>query len=305
MRAAGEPTRLRLLALLDKAELTVTDLVDILDQSQPRISRHLKLLVDAGLAQRFQEGAWAYFCTVDRGQARRFLDGILKPLANEDATLSADDAKLASVREVRAQKASSYFAANAEQWNKIRSLHVDENDVEKVMLEMGLGLNPDSVLDLGTGTGRILQLFAPHTRLGTGIDSSRDMLTLARSALSAPEFSHMQLRLGDVYECAGDETFDLVVLHQVLHYLEDPGAAILAAGQRLSPTGRLLIVDFAPHDFEFLRDEHAHHRLGISPVQIERWLEETGLNVVESKSLKPSDSAHDALTVMLWLAGAT
>lgn len=302
MRAAGEPTRLRLLALLDKAELTVSDLVEILDQSQPRISRHLKLLVEAGLAQRFQEGAWAYFRTTDRGQVRVFLDTILKPLANEDAILAADDARLSSVRDKRAETAASYFAANAEHWNKIRSLHVDENDVEAAMLKMGLDASPQTILDLGTGTGRVLQLFAPHVQLGAGVDSSSDMLSIARTAIRDPKFSHLQVRQGDVYNIVGVELYDLVVLHQVLHFLEDPAVALECAARQIAPGGRLLVVDFSPHELEFLRDEHAHHRLGISNEQMQRWLNDAGLELIQTSSLKPSDKGNNALTVELWLA---
>ena len=302
MRAAGEPTRLRLLALLNKLDLTVSDLISILDQSQPRISRHLKLLVEAGLAERFQEGAWAYFRTVDHGPARRFLDGVLKPISNDDAVVVEDEEKLAAIRASRAQRAADYFAANAEDWGKIRSLHVTEDQVEAAMLEMGLANQPKSLLDLGTGTGRILQLFAPHVERGLGIDTSRDMLSVARSTLASDAIQHLQVRHLDVYKLAGGERFDLVSLHQVLHFLEDPSLALRHAKQRLSEHGRLLIVDFAPHDFEFLREQHAHRRLGMATKQIERWLALAGLKLVDQRMLNPPSGNDTALTVALWLA---
>lgn len=301
MRAAGEPTRLRLLALLDKLDLTVSDLISIVDQSQPRVSRHLKLLVDAGLAERFQEGAWAYFRTVDQGPARRFLDGVLKPIAQDDETVVTDELRLKTIRENRARRAQDYFAANAERWGKIRSLHIAEDAVETAMIEMGLPAKPNSLLDLGTGTGRILQLFAPHVERGLGIDTSHDMLAVARSTLANDDIQHMQVRHGDVYRLGEGERFDLIVLHQVLHFLEDPSLALRHAKRRLSREGRLLIVDFASHDFEFLREEHAHRRLGMETPQIKRWFSLAGLDLVEERMLKPQQDAETALTVALWL----
>ena len=303
MRAAGESTRLRLLALLDRADLTVTDLVNILGQSQPRISRHLKLLVEAGLAERFQEGAFAYFRAVQRGGARRFLDTILTPLDPNDEQLATDADALSTIRARRAEKAQSYFSANAEQWNRIRSLHVSEENVETAMLELALTAPLRTMLDLGTGTGRVLELFAPHIERGVGVDASADMLSLARTALGGEEFGHIQVQRGDVYSLDISEAFDLVVLHQVLHFLEEPDVAISQAAERLAPNGRMLIVDFAPHEFDFLRDEHAHHRLGFSTRQVSRWLGEVGLDVEEVRSMDAEEGEADALTVMLWLAG--
>ena len=306
MRAAGEPTRLRLLALLDQMDLTVSDLITILDQSQPRISRHLKLLVEAGLADRYQEGAWAYFRTADSGQARKFLNAVLKSLAGHDAQIEADNEKLEEVRLARAKRAEDYFARNAEDWVKIRSLHIAEDQVEKAMVEIALAHTQDhhigSMLDLGTGTGRILQLFSQHVDRGVGVDSSHDMLAFARAALSDSAYQHLQVRHGDVYRLGEGERFDLVVLHQVLHFLEDPALALRHAKRRVSRDGQLLIVDFAPHEFEFLRNDHTHRRLGMSTRQMERWLSFAGLKLERTRTLHPPKGEDTALTVMLWQA---
>ncbi|MEL6505223.1 MAG: metalloregulator ArsR/SmtB family transcription factor [Pseudomonadota bacterium] len=304
MKAAGEPTRLRLLALLDRTELTVSELISILGQSQPRISRHLKLLVEAGLAERFQEGAWAYFRTRDRGAVRAFLNSVLKPLAKDDAQIVEDMEKLAAVRARRAKRAADYFAANAEDWGKIRSLHIPEDDVEAAMLDMALQgeQEPTSLLDLGTGTGRILQLFAPHVVRGVGLDTSHDMLAVARAALAREDLDHMQARHGDVYRLGEGERFDLVILHQVLHFLEDPALALRHAKRRLSRHGRLIIVDFAPHALEFMRDRHAHRRLGMSTDQMRRWFSLAGLVLVEERMLEPLTVDEGSLTVALWSA---
>lgn len=306
LRAAGEPTRLRLLVLLDRLDLTVSDLTALLDQSQPRISRHLKLLVDAGLVRRFQEGAWAYFRAVDAGPARVALDGMLDPLDLSDALVAKDLNALDALRVERSARADSYFAANAEHWNAIRALHIAEDAVEEAVLEMGLAGAPQNLLDLGTGTGRMLELFAPHIERGLGIDTSRDMLALARTALERNGHKGLTVRFGDVYDehhaadSANDAGFDLIILHQVLHFLEEPAVALAQAARALSPDGRMVVVDFAPHNAEFLRDEHAHRRLGVSTAQIEFWADSAELKVVETRTLPPADGAKENLTLMLW-----
>jgi len=291
LRAAGEPTRLRLLALLAEGDLTVSDLIAILGQSQPRISRHLKLLSEAGLLERYQEGAWAYF---------RPLVSQLDP---EDGQVSRDRERLERVRSSRAERAASYFSQNASAWDRIRSLHVDEDQVEAAMLELvGTG-KIGAMLDLGTGTGRILELFSPIFEKGIGIDTSRDMLSVARSRLDGAGLSRIQSRLGDLYLLPTQaNSFDLVSIHQVLHYLEEPANAIREAARALAPGGRMLIVDFAPHELEFLREEHAHLRLGFSDNQMQEWFEEAGLKVLKSVHLEAGQKSQDRLTVSLWLA---
>ncbi len=307
LRAGGEATRLRLLVLLDRLDLTVSDLTAILGQSQPRVSRHLKLLVEAGLVRRFQEGAWAYFRVVDTGPARALLTQWLDAVSNDDVALAADLQALERIRSRRAQQAADYFAGNAEQWNAIRNFHVAEDSVEAAMLELALARQPRTLLDLGTGTGRILQLLGPHVARGVGLDTSRDMLSIARSALETPDTAHLNVRYGDVYSADPERglpagvRFDLIVLHQVLHFLEDPLLALRNAKGSMERDGRMLIVDFAPHDVELMRERHAHRRLGVSTGQLERWCELAGLAVVEERSMPPLQAGN--LTVMLWLIG--
>ena len=304
LRAAGEHTRLRLLALLAAGDLTVTDLIEILGQSQPRISRHLRLLGEAGLLERYSEGAWAYFRLVEDGPAAAFAALLLDRLDGEDAQLARDRERLEAVRQRRAQKAADYFAQNAGAWDELRSLHVDEARVEAAMRAM-VGDRPiQTMLDVGTGTGRLLELFAPIYVRATGIDASRDMLAIARANLDGADLSRVQVRQGDIFMLptpAGQ--FDLVTIHQVLHFLDDPAAAIRESARALGPGGRMLIADFAPHDLKFLQEEHAHLRLGFSHDQISGWMEEAGLDVIEVKDLPPEDGAGaDRLTVTLWLA---
>ncbi len=292
---------MRLLALLNDVDLTVSDLISILGQSQPRLSRHLKLLVEAGLTVRFQEGAWAYFRNVDRGPARDFLQSILSSLDEDDPVWAVDQEKLAAVRERRARRAADYFAANAQSWNTLRSLHVAESEVEQAMLKLGLSHQPQTMLDLGTGTGRILELFAPHLTRGLGLDTSHDMLAVARTATATAGLGQMKVRHGDVYRLEDVGQYDLVVLHQVLHFLDDPALALRQAVRTMADEGRLLVVDFAPHDFAFLREEHAHRWPGLSKEQLGQWAKAEGLEIVNCEELTPPPAQDTMLTVMVWL----
>ena len=301
LRAAGELTRLRLLSLLSASDLTVTDLVDILGQSQPRISRHLRLLTEAGLLERYQEGAWAYFRAVDDGTASRLIGDVLAVLDRDDPQLARDRQRLEGVRSKRAEQAANYFSQNASAWNELRSLHVEESRVEAAMLKLAGSKPIQSMLDLGTGTGRMLELFAPLYVRASGVDASREMLAVARANLDRSGLSRVQVRQGDIYLLPTPANhFDLVTLHQVLHFLDDPAAAVREAARALAPGGRLLIADFAPHELEFLRDAHLHRRLGFSHSLVRGWLEDCGLEVERIVDLAPQ--AGGKLTVTLWLA---
>lgn len=307
LRAAGEHTRLRLLALLSHGDLTVTDIIEILGQSQPRVSRHLKLLSEAGLLERYQEGAWAFFRAVQDGKNAEFARALLDHISKNDVQLLRDLERLQEVRARRAASASEYFSQNASSWDAIRSLHVDESKVEAAMLSL-IGSAPfQSMLDLGTGTGRMLELFSDLYHRGVGVDGSREMLSVARSNLE--DISKIQIRLGNLLNLPTEaNSFDLVTIHQVLHYMDNPKNAIKEASKALAPGGRMLIVDFAPHGLDFLRDKHAHIRLGFAAEQVSGWLEECGLEVRKVQKLEPKgakSSKENSLIVTLWLAQDT
>lgn len=306
LRASGEPTRLRLLVLLAESDLTVSDLTEILGQSQPRISRHLKLLTEAQLLERYQEGAWAYYRLVDQGLGSGVINALISQIDTHDGQLQRDQERLTAVRMRRSRKAAEYFSSSAEKWDQIRSLHVDDTQVEAVMLEMAGDEPFEAMLDLGTGTGRILELFSGHYEKGMGLDTSRDMLSVARSRLDDANLSRIQTRQGDMYLLPTQAAaFDFVTIHQVLHYLDDPETAIFEAGKALRPGGRLLVVDFAPHQLEFLRTDFAHLRLGFARNQMEDWMRSAGLSPVDFRNLKAGAGdaqAKETLTVSLWLA---
>ncbi|MBV9541651.1 MAG: metalloregulator ArsR/SmtB family transcription factor, partial [Alphaproteobacteria bacterium] len=283
LRAAGDPTRLRLLLLLREAELTVSELVEIVGQSQPRVSRHLKLLTEAGLIERFKEGSWVFYRASDRGAAADLGRAIATIAAPTDQ--DSDMQRLAAVREHRAAEAAAYFKANAVEWERIRALHAPEKDVEAAIVRH-IAANPmDSLLDAGTGTGSMLELLAPHVKRAVGVDNSPEMLAIARDRLAHAHINHAQVRLADTYRLpfpTGNELsgFDAVLFHQVLHYLDDPQAAVVEAARVLRNGGHLLIADFAPHALEFLRDDYHHRRLGFSDREIHSWLDAAGLKSV-------------------------
>jgi ubiquinone/menaquinone biosynthesis C-methylase UbiE/DNA-binding transcriptional ArsR family regulator len=302
LKAAGEATRLRILALLAEAELTVSDLTDILRQSQPRISRHLKLLAEAALIERFREGSWAFFRLGERGGNTELARELIARLDPGDATIARDRERLAAVRAARAAAAQAYFRRHAAEWDRIRKLHVADESVEAA-IRAALADKPfRSLLDLGTGTGRMLELFGPEIERGLGLDLSHDMLALARARLDRAGLRHCSVRQGDIYDLAlPKDSFDVVIIHQVLHFLDDSARAIAEAARVLRPGGRLLVVDFAPHDFEFLRDEHAHRRLGFAPETVTQWLNAAGLDVIRQTSLAPEQNSGGKIAVSLWL----
>ena len=303
LKAAGEETRLRILHLLADSELTVKDLTTLLAQAQPRNSRHLKLLAEAGLVVRHPEGARVYYRLADEAAARRLVRALTDVADGADPTVGRDRERLQAVKDAHAKTAARYFAVNAGDWDVIRSLHVPELAVETAMRE-AVGTRPfGSFLDLGTGTGRLLELFAPLYQRGVGVDLSTAMLAVARTNLSRAGVGHAQIRQGDIYNLnLPRDSFDLVTIHQVLHYLDDPARAIAEAARVLRPGGRLLVVDFAPHELEFLRERHAHRRLGFDRSSIAGWLADAGLRAEKVRDLRPDKGVGDKLTVSLWLA---
>jgi ubiquinone/menaquinone biosynthesis C-methylase UbiE len=298
LRAIAEPTRLRLVALCARGELTVSELTQILGQSQPRVSRHLKLLCEAGLLDRFREGSWVFYRMSQTGPVSGLARQLVATCDDSDPTMALDLQRLSAIKRQRADLASAYFRENAARWHRIRSLYVDEIEVEEALSEIVGAADPRDLLDIGTGTGRILEILAPRVERALGIDQSREMLSIARVNLERAGLENASVRLGDMYQLAlPDDSFDAVVIHQVLHYADRPAAAIAEAARVLRPTGILVLVDFAPHSLEFLRDEHAHRRLGFSDAEVAEWCRATGLDPSSPRYLP-----GNPLTVVIWTA---
>jgi ubiquinone/menaquinone biosynthesis C-methylase UbiE len=304
LRAIAEPTRLRLVVLCARGELTVSELTQILGQSQPRVSRHLKLLCEAGLLDRFREGSWVFYRLSQSGPASALARQLVTACGDSDPTIALDLQRLSAIKQQRADLASAYFRENAAQWHRIRSLYVDEREVEAALVDIIVAADPRDLLDLGTGTGRMLEILAPRVERALGIDQSREMLSVARVNLERAGLGTGLVRLGDMYRLAlPDASFDAVVVHQVLHYADRPAAAIAEAARVLRPHGVLVLVDFAPHELEFLRVEHAHRRLGFADAELAEWCRAAGLDPMPPRRLP-----GDPLTVVVWTAhrdGAT
>jgi ubiquinone/menaquinone biosynthesis C-methylase UbiE len=303
LKAAGEETRLRILVLLADAELTVSELTEILRQSQPRISRHLKLLAEAGLVERFREGAWAFFRRAEHGAAADVVRRLTGEIDPADPVIARDRDRLAGVRAARVKAAQDYFRRHAAEWDRIRGLHAADDAVEAEIRKLLMVRPFRSLLDLGTGTGRILELFGPEIERGLGIDLSHDMLAIARSRLDHAGCKNCSVRQGDIFDLSlPRDSFDVVIIHQVLHFLDDGGRAIGEAARVLRPQGRLLVVDLAPHEFEFLRREHAHRRLGFPPDTVTQWMEQAGLQGVTHHTVVPAPGSEGKICVTIWLA---
>lgn len=304
LKAVAEPTRLRVLVLLAEGELSVKDLTRILGQSQPRISRHLKLLAEAGLVERSPEGSWVYFRLAQDGEGAVQARQIIAAIDAADATLTRDRRRAEALRQEHEAAAQAYFHEHAGEWDRIRALHLAEVDVEAAISGM-LGPGPfDFLVDLGTGTGRMLELFAPRFRRGLGLDRSPAMLAYARAKLENARLSNTQVRQADIFDLPlADQCADAVIMHQVLHFLPDPQRAVREAARVLAPGGRIMIVDFAPHTLEFLREQFAHERLGFARAQVAQWLADSGLALRDGRDLAPEEGGSEGkLTVSVWLA---
>jgi ubiquinone/menaquinone biosynthesis C-methylase UbiE len=295
-RALADPTRLRIVALLRTMELSVGEMAQVLEQSQPRVSRHVRILCDAGLATRRREGSWVFLAPASSAFAEPLFD-LLDAAGQDDDQQRTDEARLTAVHADRTAAASRYFAQHADHWDAIRSLHVAESAVEarmRAVLGDGLG----RLVDIGTGTGRMIELFGSTAAHTIGIDRSPEMLRLARAKLSERGVRKWELRQGDLTALPlADGSADTVILHQVLHYIPTPEAALAEVGRLLAPAGRLLIVDFASHDREELRLQDAHARLGFSDLQMGGWFTAAGLTLERTETLDGGE-----LTVKLWLA---
>ena len=298
LKAASEPTRLRLLSLCAHSDLTVSELTQILDQSQPRVSRHLKLLCEAGLLERTREGSWAYFRLADQGPAAELARTLVDSLPPEDATVALDMERLEGIIQERARLAADYFRRNASKWDEIRTLYVDDTEVERQLLALFPEGEVRDLLDIGTGTGRIVQVCAPRVGRAIGVDLSREMLMVARSNLERARLRNCTVRHGNMYQLPlSGESFDVVTVHQVLHYAEQPAEVIREAARVLRPGGRLVVVDFLAHQVEQLRAEHAHRWLGFEPDAVKDWCREAGL---ESDAISTLPGGQ--LTVGFWTA---
>ncbi|MGL1919448.1 MAG: metalloregulator ArsR/SmtB family transcription factor [Hyphomicrobiales bacterium] len=305
LRAIAEETRLRIVLLLARGELNVKDLTNILGQSQPRVSRHLKLLLDSSLINRHREGSWVYFRLSEKARNHSFVASVINTVGEEDKLFKRDLSRLNAVKLARSEEAAKYFASIAENWDSLRKLQIPEHKVEAAIGDM-LGDKLGNLLDLGTGTGRMLELFSDRADLSIGVDLSHEMLSYARAKLEKAGLTNSQVRQGDIFNLPMESGhFNTVIIHQVLHYLDESLSVLKEAARVMAPHAKLLIIDFASHDNEELRNSHSHRRLGFSTAQVSEWAEIAGMKLLDTQSCPPDErmpsSQDEQLTVQLWL----
>jgi ubiquinone/menaquinone biosynthesis C-methylase UbiE len=302
LAAAADPSRLRLLAVCAQGEWTVSELVQVMGQSQPRISRHLKILAEAGLLDRFREGSWVFYRRAQDGDGARLARSVCRLLPADDSTLQLDRRRLEVVRMARRRAAEAWFDHRAKAWDEERELSPAESQaIDTALVKMFEGVSTPSLLDVGTGTGRVLQLLASRIGYGLGVDVAQDMLKIARANLDRREARNCQVRHGDMYQLPlPDASFAAVTFHQVLHFADDPFAALAEARRVLAADGRIVVVDLARHAREDLREDRQHRRLGFSDAEMTTWLTELGLAIEPPVRVPGKD-----LTVVLWSARLT
>ena len=300
LKTLGHPERLRILALLSRGELTVSELVQILGLSQPRITQYIQSLEAAGIIERLKEGSWV-FSRLRRGNEAisALVATTLASLPQNDPALVADLRRLEDVRAERSKAAEAFFANVANDTSKLGDEYLPKANIEAMLREMA-GQGPiKSMVDLGTGTGRMLEVFADMIERGSGIDNNSHMLKVARHKLAESQFSHISVRQGDLHATPLEACMaDLVTLHQVLHYLDDPLEAIMEAARLLLPHGKILIADFAAHQYEAFRTDYAHRRLGFDDRDIQSWLGGAGLELTRVETI---ETASDRPDVKIWL----
>ncbi|MEM6711083.1 MAG: metalloregulator ArsR/SmtB family transcription factor [Pseudomonadota bacterium] len=307
LKALAEPTRLRLVALLRQGDLSVKDLTIVLGQSQPRLSRHLKLLSDARWITRFPEGAWVYYRISDDALLSGLCDAAFSLVDIEDPVLADDVARLNRLKEQQRSGAEAFFQENAARWDAVQADLVPDGQVEAAILKALGSSRADRLLDIGTGTGRMLVLLQDFYANAIGIDLTHAMLQVARATLASEGVDHAQVRHGDGLALGlPAESQDLVTLHQVMHFFDDPKPLLAEAKRVLAPGGRFMIVDFGPHTIEALRAQHQHRRLGFDADEVVRWLEALDLVVEPPVTLSnvadAAGKAKELLPVHIWLA---
>ncbi len=300
LKTLGHVDRLRIVAVLERGELTVTELVHILGLSQPRVTQYIKSLEEVDVVERLREGSWV-FSRLKRSEAdiTRLVTTVLNSLPSEDTILQADIQKLDEVRQARSEVADAFFADVANDKGQMGNEYLPQAQIEAELLKVAGSNRYNFMIDMGTGTGRMLELFANHIKTGVGIDANPGMLKVARHKLAAEKFDHISVQQQDLHTTPfRDGSADLVTLHQVMHYLDDPREAVMEAARLLTPKGVLLIVEFETHEIERFRDDYAHRRLGFSEADMMGYGLEAGLDMTMVMRLSNADNPD----IVIWKA---
>lgn len=299
-KALGHDDRLRIFALVGQAELTISELVQILGLSQPRITQYIKSLEDVGLVQRIKEGSWVFVRQSRRNQEFKPLFKAISALIPElDPIIQSDRKRLAAVREKRSEQVAEFFESVAQSKSQLGDEYVVQSDIQRSLNDLVGDHRYDFMVDLGTGTGRMLKLFSERVGRGIGIDSNPTMLKVARHSLDGADLAHLTVRKGDIQAVPlQDGEADLVTLHQVLHFLDDPNEVLNETNRILRPGGHVIVVDFAAHNIDSFRTDYAHRRLGFSNEEVADDLHDAGFRLATTRTIL---SESDSPDITIWL----
>lgn len=303
LKLLGHPDRLRILALLSQEELTVSELVSVLELSQPRVTQYVRSLEDAGILDRIREGSWVFSRLKPSSESdiAEMVTGLLDRLPHNDPALVGDRKRLEQVRKDRACRAEQFFADVANDRGRLSHEFIPQTQVEEAILSKLGGQSFEFMVDLGTGSGRMLALLADRVERGVGVDLSSDMLKVARYTLSDDRFGHLSVQQSDLKKTPlADNIADLVTLHQVLHHLDRPADALREASRLLKPGGVLLVVDFAEHEREEFRSDYAHRRLGFAEQEVSDLMTRFAFNASQATRVKGDEASHPDL--LIWQA---
>ncbi len=280
-KALADETRLRILYVLNRFELNVNELVSMLGMGQSRVSRHLKILAEAGLLEARRDGLWMFYSTPKAGPRREFINAIL-PFVVLDSALEADLAMAAGVLDERAAKTRQFFNTVAEEWDRMSGAVLGGFDLAEAVLRVMPKCA--AAVDLGCGTGNLSARLLEKAGLVIGVDGSARMLELARRRFAAqPE--RVSLRIGDLEHLPlRDGEADFACLNMVLHHLSDPVAALREIRRVIKPGGKLFLSDFDRHDHEAMRAEYGDCWLGFSAETLSGFLREAGFAMSSSRT---------------------
>ncbi len=306
-KALGDEARLRILALIRNAEMSVKDICDILGQSQPRVSRHIKILADADLIKRTKEGAWLY-CKLNRsGAIGYFITSYLDNVDDQDAVFASDLRRFETIVSQRIADADRFFEENAQEWDRIRELQIPDTLLDQEIQDHIGKEQIENLLDVGTGTGQMLEILHGRYQKATGIDMSSAMLRVARGRLAKLQTSNVSFQQLDILSIGKDlGQFDCVICHHVLHFIPNASEAIARMAECVKANGRLIIIDYLPHSIDFLAQDYHHMWNGFPPEEMAKWFSQNSLSLQHMQSyqadLKSKKKQSDSLIVGLWVA---
>ena len=292
LRAISEPTRFRLTRLCAQGELTVSELMRIVGQSQPRVSRHLKLLQDAGVLESFREQHWVFYRVAQNSPSQQLVSDLLQHLPADDDLMDFDQTRLNELRDARAKLSEEFVETEVPDWLRLHEYHGDELRFGDAVRDALAGREVGHLLDIATGTGRMLKIAGPLAESGVGIDLSKKMVMVARNALAEADLPHLTVRQEDMYQMRFPARhFDTVTIDQVLYFASNPDALIREATRVLKPSGRLLLVAFTE-----AANAKTPPAVSIAISDIRSWLEDAGLKIVTTNVL-PGDVLDISLLV--------